>query len=69
MNLALVISTIVLVAVIMGMSALAPASAAKPPAAPPAEGILPDVDECEVIADSNLRPAVKLRLLALAECD
>jgi len=63
-------SAIVLVAVIMGMSAFAPALADRtPPAHPPGDEEVPTVDECAEIEDSDLPQDVKDRLLDLAGCD
>lgn len=64
----MVISAIVLIAVIMGMSVLAPASAAKLPAHPPGDEEVLDVNECDEIRKSDLPDRVKDRLLALVGC-
>jgi len=69
MNKTLAITAIVLIAVIMGMSALAPASATTPPAHPPGDEEVPTVDECEEIRNSNLPDREKDRLLELAGCN
>ena len=64
----LVISAIVLVAVIMGMSSVAPAIAPGPPADPP-EGDLPEVD-CDDLEDTiaNASDRAKAKIRELSGC-